>query len=99
MPVDKFQLFRYIREQDHVLDAVKDTLDLISMRSDPGIPEELNKDFSLLVDAVIEPIESLAGLVLEEGGVGLVAVGLGEHEVGADLVLEAQLQDSVRARW
>lgn len=65
LPVDKFQLFRYIREQDHVLDAVKDTLDLISMREDPGIPEELKKEFTLLVDAVIEPIETLAGMVRE----------------------------------
>lgn len=65
LPVDKFQLFRYIREQDHVLDAVKDTLDLISMKVEFGIPEELEKDLALLVDSVIEPIEKLAEMVEE----------------------------------
>ncbi len=65
MPVDKFQLFRYLREQDQVLDAVEDALDWISYRSDPGIPKELEKDFFLLVDANIEPIEELSRMVAE----------------------------------
>ena len=39
MPVDKFQLFRYLREQDHVLDSVQDTLDWLSYRKD-GIPAD-----------------------------------------------------------
>jgi predicted phosphate transport protein (TIGR00153 family) len=63
MPVSKFQLFRYLREQDHVLDAVKDTLNWISYREDPGIPEALHKDVLLLVDAVIEPLEELSRMV------------------------------------
>jgi uncharacterized protein len=65
MPVDKFQLFRYLREQDAVLDAVEDALDWISYRSDPGIPSELEKDFNLLVDAVVAPIEELNKMVAE----------------------------------
>ncbi len=65
MPVDKFQLFRYLREQDRVLDAVEDTLDWISYRSEPGIPDELEKEFFLLVDAVVEPIEELSRMVSE----------------------------------
>lgn len=65
MPVDKFQVFRYLREQDSVLDAVEDALDWISFRSDPGIPELLEKDFFLLVDSVIEPIEELSKMVSE----------------------------------
>lgn len=63
MPVSKFQLFRYLREQDHVLDAVKDTLNWISYRSEPGIPDALHKDVVLLVDAVIEPLEELSRMV------------------------------------
>ncbi len=63
MPVDKFQLFRYLREQDAVLDAVEDALDWISYRSEPGIPAELEKDFYLLVDAVVAPIEELSKMV------------------------------------
>lgn len=65
MPVDKFQLFRYLREQDGVLDAVEDALDWISYRPEPGIPEELEKDFLMLVDAVIDPIEELSRMVSE----------------------------------
>ena len=65
LPVDKFQLFRYLREQDHVLDAVEDTLDWISFRAKPGIPEALEKDIFNLVDAVIEPIEELSRMVAE----------------------------------
>lgn len=65
MPVDKFQLFRYLREQDAVLDAVEDVLDWISFRSDPGIPKDLQKDFKLFVDAVIDPIDELSRMVKE----------------------------------
>ena len=65
MPVSKFQLFRYLREQDGVLDAVEDTLDWLSYRPEPGIPTEVEKGFFLLVDAVIEPIEELTKMVSE----------------------------------
>jgi predicted phosphate transport protein (TIGR00153 family) len=65
MPVDKFQLFRYLREQDKVLDAVEEALDWLSYRADPGIPEVLEKDFFLLVDAVMDPVEEMCRLVLE----------------------------------
>ena len=65
MPVDKFQLFLYLREQDAVLDAVEDVLDWLSYRKDPGIPKELEKDILLLVDAVIDPIDQLSKMVRE----------------------------------
>jgi predicted phosphate transport protein (TIGR00153 family) len=65
LPVDKFQFFRYLREQDNVLDSVEDALDWISYRSDPGIPKELEKDFFLLVDTIIAPIEELTKRVSE----------------------------------
>jgi predicted phosphate transport protein (TIGR00153 family) len=65
MPVSKFQLFRYLREQDGVLDAVEDTLDWLSYRPEPGIPQALEKDFLLLVDAVMDPIEGLTKMVQE----------------------------------
>ena len=63
LKVDKFQLFHYLREQDRVLDAVEDALDWLSYRSDSGIPETVEKDFFLLVDAVIAPIEELSVMV------------------------------------
>ena len=65
MPVDKFQFFMYLREQDNVLDAVEDTLDWLSYRPEPGIPEILEKDFFLLVDSIIAPIEELERMVIE----------------------------------
>ncbi len=65
MPVHNFQLFRYLKEQDKVLDAAEDALDWISYKSEPGIPKELEKDFFLLVDSVIEPIEELSNMVVE----------------------------------
>jgi len=65
MPVYNFLLFRYLREQDQVIDAVEDALDWISFRTEPGIPTELEKDFVNLADAVIEPIEQLSEMVAE----------------------------------
>ena len=65
MPVTKFELFLYIREQDKVLDSVQDALDWLSYRTTPSIPEELEKDLFLLVDSVIEPIEDLSRMISE----------------------------------
>ena len=65
LAVDKFQLFRYLREQDKVLDAVEEGLDWLSFRAAAGIPEVLEKDFMILVEAVIDPIEQLHQMVAE----------------------------------
>jgi hypothetical protein len=65
MPVYNFLLFRYLREQDQVIDAVEDALDWISFRNEPGIPPELEKEFLILADAVINPIEELSKMVAE----------------------------------
>jgi predicted phosphate transport protein (TIGR00153 family) len=65
LAMDKFQLFRYLREQDSVLDTVEDALDWISYREEPGIPGELEKDLLLLVDSVVDPIEELSKMVTE----------------------------------
>jgi len=65
MPVYNFLLFRYLREQDQVIDAVEDALDWISFRSEPGIPPELEKEFVILTDAVMDSIEELSKMVAE----------------------------------
>ena len=65
MPISNFLVFRYLKEQDEVLDAMEDSLDWISYRAELRIPIELEKDFALLVDAVIDPIEELNRLVVE----------------------------------
>jgi predicted phosphate transport protein (TIGR00153 family) len=67
IPVDKFQLFRYMREQDKILDAIEEALDWLSFRPKPGIPGTLEKDFFLLVDAVLDPVEEMCRLVQETG--------------------------------
>ncbi len=65
LAVDKFQIFRYLGEQDSVLDAVQDALDWLSFRPGVSIPKSLEKDLLLLVDSVIEPIEALSKMVSE----------------------------------
>ncbi len=65
LPVEKFQLFQYLREQDSVLDSVQEALNWLSHRTDQGIPEVLERDFFLLVDAAIEPTEELSRMVGE----------------------------------
>jgi len=65
LPVDKFQLFRYLREQDQVLDSMEDVLDWLSYRPEPGIRKELEKDFLLLIDTVINPVEEMTKMVTE----------------------------------
>ena len=65
LPVDKFELFRYLGEQDQVIDAMEDALDWISYKSEPGIPKELEKDILHLVDVVIDPVEDLNKMVSE----------------------------------
>ena len=59
LPVEKFQMFLYLREQDSVLDSVQEALNWLSHRADSGIPAALEREFFLLVDAMIEPTEEL----------------------------------------
>ncbi|MEE8553838.1 MAG: TIGR00153 family protein [Desulfobacterales bacterium] len=65
LPVDKFELLMYLSEQDQVIDAMEDTLDWISYRSEPGIPKELEKDFLHLIDVVIDSVEDLSKMVFK----------------------------------
>jgi len=62
MPVDKFQFFQYLREQDKVLDEVEEALFWLSFRP-KGIPSELAVEIHHLVEAVTQPIEKLPELV------------------------------------
>jgi predicted phosphate transport protein (TIGR00153 family) len=66
MPVNKFQLFMYLKEQDNVLDSVEEALDWISYRRTAGInKKEIKEALFALVDAVIEPTEQLSRMVAE----------------------------------
>jgi predicted phosphate transport protein (TIGR00153 family) len=62
MPVDKFQFFQYLKEQDKVVDAVEDALLWLSLRPG-GMPAVLAEDFQHLVLSVVPPIEKLPELV------------------------------------
>jgi len=66
MPVNQFQIFMYIKEQDNVLDSVEDALDWLSYRRTTGIKKkEIKEALFALVDAVIEPTEDLSRMVAE----------------------------------
>ncbi len=62
MPVDKFELFAYLKEQDKVLDAVQDTLDWLTFRL-TDTPKEIEEDLLALVDKSIEAIELLGPML------------------------------------
>lgn len=65
MPVSRFELMMYIREQDKVLDSVEESINWISYRTSPTMGEQLEKQLMILVDSVIEPIEDLSKMVAE----------------------------------
>lgn len=62
MPVDKFQFFMYLREQDKVLDAVEEALYWLSYRPE-GIEEDMAEDLKFFVTKVLPAIEKLSPLV------------------------------------
>ncbi|MBF0450459.1 MAG: TIGR00153 family protein [Candidatus Magnetomorum sp.] len=63
LAVDKFQIFRYIKEQDKVLDKVEDVLDWISFKPDFKINDEIAQDIKDLVDMTLNPIEKLSVMI------------------------------------
>jgi uncharacterized protein len=65
MPMDKVLLLKYVTEQDGVLDAVVKALAWISYRNRNSVPEDLHKDFFLLVDAVMDPFEEISKMAAE----------------------------------
>jgi predicted phosphate transport protein (TIGR00153 family) len=65
LPVDKFQIFRYLKEQDKVLDTIEDIIDWLSFKEGNCVPDELKKDVYSLVDSSIEPVEELTNMVSE----------------------------------
>ena len=101
MPIDRFELFRYLHEQDKVLDAVEEALSWLLFRPEPGIPKSLEKDFYLLVDAVLDPVEEMCRMVSEarkyftifskkqRNVVKEIIHTLGQHEHEADKVEDA----------
>jgi predicted phosphate transport protein (TIGR00153 family) len=62
MPVDKFQFFMYLREQDRVLDAVEEALYWLSYRPQ-GIEDEIGNDLIFFVRSVVPAIEKLSPMV------------------------------------
>jgi predicted phosphate transport protein (TIGR00153 family) len=62
LPVEKFQLLWFLREQDKVLDSVQDALHWISYR-ETCIPEEMVDDILLMVEMITEVLKSIHPLV------------------------------------
>jgi predicted phosphate transport protein (TIGR00153 family) len=91
LAVDKFEVFRYLSEQDKVLDVVEEGLDWLSFRAAAGIPEVLEKDFMILVEAVVDPIEALSKMVAEARQYFSMIRNLRHQEHEAD-----KLEDAVK---
>jgi predicted phosphate transport protein (TIGR00153 family) len=65
LPVKGFQILQFIRELTRVTASVEEALEWFSFRKEPVLPQELEKDFFLLFDSVIDPIEELVKIVTE----------------------------------
>ena len=63
VPVNKLQVLMYLKKQDDILVGIKDALEWLSYRGDSEFPQSVKKDFYLLVDASIEPIEELSKFI------------------------------------
>jgi len=62
MPVDKFQFFMYLREQDSVLDRVEEALYWLSNRHQ-AFDSEINEDLKFFVSTTLPAMEKLKNLV------------------------------------
>ncbi len=62
LPMDKFQLFTYLREQDKVLDSVQNVLHWLSYRKS-CVPEPLVDDLTLLIDRSIYSLKAVYPMV------------------------------------
>jgi hypothetical protein len=62
MPMDKFQLLWYLREQDKVLDGTQDALHWLSYRN-TLVPDELVDDLLFMVEKVVDVLKSIHPLV------------------------------------
>lgn len=62
MPVDKFQFFMFLREQDGVLDAVEHSLYWLSYTRQP-LSEDVKEDLRFFVLSVLPTMEKLVPLV------------------------------------
>ncbi len=62
MPMDKFQLLWYLREQDKILDSTQDALHWLSYRK-TDIPDEFVDDILLMIEKVTDVLKSMHPLV------------------------------------
>lgn len=65
MPVDKFQVFRYIREQDGIPDSMEEAVDWLSFRLNPGIPQDLREPFLNFISFTMDMLEPLYNMTQE----------------------------------
>lgn len=85
LQMDKFELFRYLKEQDSVLDAMKDSLSWISYRETHRIPDELRKDFAKLVDSSVDPVETLC-VMLDEARKYFISFSEKQRQVVKEII-------------
>ena len=63
MPVDKFEFYRYLGQQDKVVDAVEEAVYWLSYRPEGVEENEIGEDLGFLVEKVVPAIEDLSPLV------------------------------------
>lgn len=64
MPIDKFELFAFVKEQDQVADAAQTLVDWLSLM-DKGVTPELGKGLHSLYDKCVEAAQLLPPLIRE----------------------------------
>jgi predicted phosphate transport protein (TIGR00153 family) len=62
LPVDKFQLLWYLREQDKMLDGIQNALHWLSYRK-TMVPDEFVDDLLFMVEKVVDVVSSMYPLV------------------------------------
>ena len=65
LPVKAFQYLTFLGELTKTTVAVEQSLEWFSYRREPVIPPDLEKDFFLLFDSVVDPVEELFKIVSE----------------------------------
>ena len=63
--LDKIYLAIYLDKQNEIFKSIKNALNWVLYKQNDAIPKEFSKEFLLLTDSIIEPIEELVNLAIE----------------------------------
>lgn len=63
--IQRFQLIQYLRAEEAILAAVRQSLNWFTYRKEVILPTSIEKDFFLLVESVMDPIEALTAMMAD----------------------------------